>query len=76
MKKTERVKSNILFNEIIQDGTKVSNEFFTIFFKNKEEVNNLYGIAAPKRVGNAVIRNKLKRQTRELIDAEKKLKKK
>ncbi len=73
MKKTERVKSNILFNEIIQDGTKVANEFFTIFFKNKEEVDNLYGIAAPKRVGNAVIRNKLKRQTRELIDAEKKL---
>ena len=73
MKKTERVKSNILFNEIIQDGTKVSNEFFTIFFKNKEDKNNLYGIAAPKRVGNAVIRNKLKRQTRELIDAEKKL---
>ena len=73
MKKCERVKSNILFNEIIQNGTKVSNKFFTIFFKDKEEDNNLFGVTAPKRVGNAVVRNKLRRQTRELIDETKKL---
>ena len=73
MKKHERVKSNILFNDIIENGIKVSNKFFTIFFKDKDEQNNLYGITAPKRVGNAVIRNKLRRQTRQLVDDTKKL---
>ncbi len=76
MKKGERVKSNILFNDIIENGTKVSNQFFTIFFQDKEDNKNLYGVTAPKRVGNAVIRNKLRRQTRELIDDTKKLFKK
>jgi len=32
MKKYERVKSNVLFNEIINKGKKKSNQFFTIFF--------------------------------------------
>ena len=73
MKKAERVKSNILFNSIIQTGKKVSNDYFSIFFINKEEENNLYGITAPKRVGKAVTRNKLKRQTRQLLDDTKKL---
>lgn len=67
MKKKERVKSNILFNEIIEKGKKVSNKYFTIFFLAKKEVKPLFGVTAPKRAGNAVIRNKLKRQTRALI---------
>lgn len=68
MKKIERVKSNILFNEIINKGNKVSNSIFTIFFVNKKEEMPLFGIAAPKKLGNAVIRNKVKRQTRALVD--------
>ena len=67
MKKEERVKSKILFNEIINKGKKVSNDFFTIFFLDKKDNNPLFGISAPKKTGNAVVRNKLKRQTRELI---------
>ena len=68
MKKIERVKSNILFNEIINNGNKVSNSLFSIFFIQKEEERPLFGIAAPKKLGNAVIRNKVKRQTRALVD--------
>ena len=68
MKKYERVKSNILFNEIINKGKKQSNKFFTIFFDDKKDIKPLYGVAVSKRLGNAVLRNKLKRQTRELID--------
>lgn len=67
MKKKDRVKSNILFNEIIGKGKKVSNKYFTIFLLDKKETKPLFGVTAPKRVGNAVTRNKLKRQTRELI---------
>ena len=68
MKKYERVKSNILFNEIINKGKKISNQFFTIFFIEKKEKKPNFGIAVPKRLGNAVIRNKLKRQTTNMID--------
>lgn len=68
MKKKERVKSNLLFNSIINNGKKKSNKYFTIFFSENKTEKTLFGITAPKRVGNAVIRNRLKRQTRELID--------
>ena len=67
MKKYERVKSNILFNEIINKGKKTGNKFFTIFFVDTKESKPRFGIAVPKRLGNAVVRNRLKRQTRELI---------
>lgn len=73
MKKQERVKSNILFNEVIQKGNKISNSLFTIFYNSNIEGKKLFGVSAPKKVGNAVIRNKLKRQTRELLDVTKML---
>lgn len=68
MKKYERVKSNILFNEIINKGKKISNSFFTIFFIETQNKKSQFGVAVPKRLGNAVTRNYLKRQTRELLD--------
>ena len=68
MKKREIVKSNIAFNKIINEGIKVSNSMFTIFFVEKNTQKPLFGIAAPKKIGNAVIRNQAKRQTRALVD--------
>ena len=68
MKKRETVKSNIAFNKIINEGKKVSNKFFTIFYVEKSFDKVNFGITVPKRVGNAVVRNKLKRQTRHMID--------
>jgi len=68
MKKIERVKSKILFNEVINKGIKVHNSLFSLFFVENNENKTLFGIAAPKKLGNAVIRNKVKRQTRALVD--------
>ncbi len=67
MKKRDVVKSNDLFNSIIKDGKRVSNKYFIICSLPKENPQNNYGIAVGKKIGNAVVRNKLKRQIRNII---------
>ena len=67
MKKKDVLKSKLLFNEIIQKGDKLSNKYFIIYSMRKEIEFNNYGIAVGKKVGNAVIRNKIKRQIRNII---------
>ena len=68
MKKRDIVKSNILFNDIIQKGIRNANKYFVICRVSKNEEKNNYGIAVGKKVGNAVTRNKIKRQIRNIID--------
>lgn len=68
MKKKNVVKSKILFNDIIQMGKRNANKYFVICSVKKDESNNNFGIAVGKKVGNAVVRNKLKRQLRNIID--------
>ena len=68
MKRIETIKDQKLFNNIIRNGKFIKNNFFVIYniMKENEEIN--YGIAISNKVGNAVTRNKLKRQTRAIID--------
>lgn len=68
MKKRDIVRSNILFNSIIQKGYRVSNKYYIICSLKKEEKYNNYGIAVGKKIGNAVVRNKIKRKIRNIID--------
>ena len=73
MKKEERVKSSELFNYIINKGNKISNTYFTLFYLDNNDHKKLFGISAPKKLGNAVVRNRIKRQLRSLIFQTKKL---
>ena len=68
MKRIETIKDQKLFNNIIRNGKFVKNNFFVIYNIMKEEEKINYGIAISNKVGNAVIRNKMKRQTRAIID--------
>lgn len=68
MKKRDIVKSKTLFNDIIQNGKRNANKYFVICSGKKNEINNSFGIAVGKKVGNAVCRNKIKRQMRNIID--------
>lgn len=73
MKKRDIVRSNNLFNEIINTGHHVSSKYFLLCSLKKEEEKNKFGIAVGTKVGNAVIRNKIKRQMRVIIDKNKNL---
>lgn len=73
MKKEERVKDNILFNDIIKKGLKLQNKYFIIYYKDNNLEKSRFGIAAGKKLGNAVTRNKQKRRIRMLLGENKKL---
>ena len=68
MKKRDTVKSNALFNKIIENGEKKKSKYYIICSMEKDFIKNNYGIAVGTKVGNAVVRNKIKRQMRNIID--------
>lgn len=71
MKKKEVVKDKRDFNKIIKEAPFVKNKSYVIYIRKKEEEIPKFGIAISKHTGNAVVRNKLKRQLRALIDEQK-----
>lgn len=68
MKKDLRVKKNYDFETIINQGKKVYGEFYIIYMKKNELETPRFGISVGKKLGNAVFRNKLKRQLRNIIN--------
>ena len=73
MKRTETIKDQKLFNNIIKNGNFIKNKYFVIYNIMKEEPKINFGIAISNKVGKAVLRNKLKRQTRAIIDSHRNL---
>ena len=68
MKRYEMVKSHEDFNNIINNGKYVKNNYFVIYYINNDSNKYHFGIAVGKKLGKAVIRNKYKRQIRVIID--------
>ncbi len=73
MKKYEIVQKNKDFNDIIKKGKFFRNQTYNIYYKDSENLFPKFGLAISKKCGNAVARNKLKRQLRMIIDNHKKL---
>ncbi len=69
MKKKEIVKSKQDFDSIIKTGKKISNRYYHVFYQKADET--LFGIAVSKKLGNAVFRNKNKRQLRNILNKNK-----
>lgn len=68
MKVINRIKANEEFASVIKKGHCVRMITFNIFIK-KNDLNRVrVGLSVGKKVGNAVIRNKVKRQLRSMID--------
>ena len=73
MKKYEIVKEHKEFDNIIQTGNYKKNSCYIIYNKDGEHQYPRFGIAVGKKVGSAVVRNKLKRQVRMIISNNKNL---
>lgn len=76
MKRYEMIKDKKYFNRIIKSGKYIKDKYFVIYYINKDNNQNdfpHFGIAIKNSIGSAVVRNRLKRQTRSIIDANKKL---
>ena len=55
----------------ILSGKKISNKYLTIFFKKLSDKNNNrlnISFVAKKKIGNAVIRNRIKRRLRNIMN--------
>ena len=72
MKKLNRVRKSQEFQSLIHTGKKAVSSSFIMYYLPKKENEARIGISLSKKIGNAVVRNKLKRQVRmmcqDLID--------
>lgn len=76
MKKRDIVTKNQDFSKIIQNRKYMKNNLFTIYYKENDLEKVRFGISVSKKIGNAVVRNKIKRQMKNIIDKNKNLFKK
>jgi len=68
MKKINIIKKNYDINNIINEINIIKNNYFYIY-KDKNNYNNYrFSIDISKKIGNAVIRNKIKRQIKDILD--------
>ena len=64
MKVKYRVKTHEDFQEVIKEKKTVSNRIYVLYYKKNELNHSRVGISASKKLGNAVTRNKIRRQIR------------
>ena len=72
MKKIETVKSKQEYSDIIHNGKFVKNSYFIIYYKDALKAYSRFGLAINTKIGHAFLRNRLKRQTRSILDTNKK----
>lgn len=67
MKKKYRIKKSEEFQKIIHHKKFIADPCIVLYVMKKEEDKNRVGITVKKKIGNAVIRNKVKRQVRMMV---------
>lgn len=76
IKKINIIKKNEEFSQIINNGKCMRNQFFSIYIVENKLGISRFGISVSKKIGIAVVRNKLKRQIKNIIDINQKVFKK
>ncbi|BAQ25032.1 ribonuclease P protein component [Streptococcus troglodytae] len=67
MKKAYRVKSDKDFQAIFTKGRSVANRKFVVYSLKKDQSHYRVGLSVGKRLGNAVVRNTIKRKLRHVL---------
>ncbi len=71
MKKEYRVKKSKDIEDILHQKKYTSNSYFIIYVKEQCETCHFrYAMSVGKKIGNAVVRNRIKRQIRSIVDNE------
>lgn len=65
MNKEKIIRKSETFSKIIGEKKSIKNKYYSIYYTKSN--NTLYGITIPKKVGKAHIRNKIKRQIKNII---------
>ena len=73
MKVQNRIKKNVEFNKVIDEGKLIKSDSLTLYFLENTLGYTRIGISIPKKSGKAVVRNKMKRQIRAIISQDVKL---
>ena len=63
------VKKSSEFRTVYDTGNKLYSPFFILFVKHKDTPGLQVGITVTKKLGNAVIRNRIKRRLRAMLRA-------
>lgn len=67
-RKAEHVRRRAEYERIYQEGLKVSGRYMLVFLRRRTDAATpRLGIAATRKIGGAVVRNKAKRRVRELF---------
>lgn len=67
IKKENRLKKRKQFNYLFRRGLHVSNEYINLVFLKLKTKNFKIGYSISKKVGKAVVRNKVKRRLKECV---------
>ena len=67
MKKINIVKENRDYNRIIKENKPFKYKDYVIYIDKKVPYINKFGFSVGKKIGNAVVRNKVKRQIKEIV---------
>lgn len=73
MKKINIVKKGVDYTRIIKKNNIFKNNCFYIFTEVNDEAYYKIGITIPTKIGNAVVRNKIKRRIKSIMDNNKDL---
>lgn len=68
MKKNNIIKKNIEFDRIIKNNRSYKYKDYIIYLEKNNTDTYKFGLSVGKKVGNAVVRNKIKRQLKAIID--------
>jgi ribonuclease P protein component len=66
-RRSQRIRRRAEFQQIYKQGTRVSGRYYTLFIQPNRLAVGRLGVAATRKLGGAVIRNRAKRLVREVF---------